>query len=84
MMNSIYYSINELSTSLLNELTPDTLTELRNTPYAAIHKQSDTGLGVYIRNAYLSHKSIFREESYEDICDAIIEKLWCHLQVQKI
>jgi len=56
-------------------INQNTLIELRDMPYDAIHTQSDDGLGIYIRNAYLSLNSKLREENYKDICDAIIEKL---------
>ena len=83
MINYISSYINEITNSLLNELNPNTLSELRDMPYDAIHTQSDTGLGIYIRNAYLSLNSKLRKENYKDICDAIIEKLWCRLQVER-
>jgi hypothetical protein len=83
MINSISSYINELATSLLEELDQNTLIELSDMPYDAIHAQLDANLGVYIRNAYLSHNSKLREENSADICAAIIEKLWCRLQTQK-
>ena len=83
-MSNISTNINEISTSLLKEFSQEALAELRDLPYNVLYTQSKAGFGVYIRNTYLSSNSIFRKENCEDICNGIIENLWCKLQIQKI